>query len=424
MIPCGERTSRTGPCRATRRCLASIDRGPAPIAGTIGRIPYPIGASVGLEELSRSPHALLARLREAEPVSWLPALGGWLVTRRDLALEVMHDSETFTVDDSRFSTRRVVGPSMLTLDGAEHQRHRVPFAAAFRLSAVQERLGGAIEKEAERLVAAMAPAGRAELRAEFAGPLAVCVMVQVLGLGDAHRGEVLGWYRAIVGAVNAVTAGQDVPEPGRNAFHDLRATVERSLDRPVPDSLLAAAAAEGGRLDRAEVVSNAAVLLFGGVDTTEGAIANAVLHLLSHQDQLELVRSDPSRLPSAIEESLRLEPAAAIIDRYAVREVELAGTRIGARELVSVSIAAANRDPDMFPEPDRFLVERANIGRHLAFARGPHVCLGMHLARLEAKVAVGRLLELPCLRLDPERPPPTPVGLIFRKPPALDVIWA
>lgn len=395
------------------------------IAGTIGPIPYPIGASVELEYLSRSPHALLARLREAEPVSWLPALDGWLVTRRDLALEVMRDAETFTVDDPRFSTQLVVGPSMLTLDGAQHQRHRAPFAQAFRLSAIHEQLGGLIEAEAERLVAAMAPAGRAELRAAFAGPLAVAVMADALGLGDTDRGRVLGWYRAIVAAVDAVTAGEEVPEAGRSAFEDLRTTVERVLDRPVPDSLLAAAASDSGRLDRAEVVSNAAVLLFGGVDTTEGAIANAVLHLLSNPDQLKLVRADPSRLPSAIEESLRLEPAAAIIDRYTTREVELAGARIGARQLVSVSIAAVNRDPGTFPDPDRFLAERENVSRHLAFARGPHVCLGMHLARLEAKVALGRLLErLPRLRLDPEHRHPTPTGLIFRKPPALHLIWS
>jgi cytochrome P450 len=368
---------------------------------------------------------VLARLREAEPVSWLPALEGWLVTRRALALDVMRDAETFTVDDPRFSTQRVVGRSMLTLDGSEHQRHRAPFGHAFRLSAVHERLGGHIGEEAERLLAAMAPAGRAELRAAFAGPLAVAVMARVLGLGDADRGEVLWWYRAIVAAVTAVTTGEEVPGAGRRAFEELRASVERVLDDPIPDSLLAGARGHTGGLDRGEVVSNAAVLLFGGVDTTEGAIANAVLHLLSHPDQLELVRADPSLLPSAIEESLRLEPAAAIIDRYTTRQVELAGVRIGERELVSVSIAAANRDPDTFPDPDRFVVERANASRHLAFAGGPHVCIGMHLARLEAKVAIGALLErLPRLRLDPDRLPPTPAGLVFRKPKALDVIWA
>ena len=99
---------------------------------------FPIGAGVAIEDLE-DPHALLAELREHEPVSWLPALDGWLVTRRDLALQVMRDAGTFTVDDARFSTGRVVGPSMLTLDGDEHERHRAPFARPFRLAAVRER---------------------------------------------------------------------------------------------------------------------------------------------------------------------------------------------------------------------------------------------------------------------------------------------
>ena len=101
---------------------------------------FPLGAAVTLHELDKDPHPALARLRASEPVSWLPALNGWLVTRRDLALQVMRDAETFTVDDPRFSTGVVVGPSMLTLDGAEHKRHRAPFAEPFKLAAVR---GGA-----------------------------------------------------------------------------------------------------------------------------------------------------------------------------------------------------------------------------------------------------------------------------------------
>src|SRR5262245_19424794 len=100
---------------------------------------FPIGAAITLEELERDPHPLLHRLRATEPVSWLPALDGWLVTRRDLALDVMRDDETFTVDDPRFSTSQVVGPSMLSLDGDAHARHRDPFAAPFRRDAVLSR---------------------------------------------------------------------------------------------------------------------------------------------------------------------------------------------------------------------------------------------------------------------------------------------
>ena len=108
---------------------------------------FPAGAGATLEELEKDPHALLARLREREPVSWLPVLDGWLVTRRDLAMQVMRDPETYTVDDPRFSTGQVVGSSMLTLDGPEHRRHREPFARPFRLDAVRERFAERVAQE-------------------------------------------------------------------------------------------------------------------------------------------------------------------------------------------------------------------------------------------------------------------------------------
>jgi cytochrome P450 len=382
---------------------------------------FPIGAAARLADLELDPHPLLARLREQEPVSWLPALDGWLVTRRDLAMRAMRDSETFTVDDPRFSTGRVVGPSMLNLDGGRHGRHRDPFARPFRLDAVRERFTEAVESETERLIDALEPDGRAELRRSFAGPLAASVVAFALGLEGADTTAMLGWYDGIVAAVTEVTSGRPVPDSGAEAVAALRASVEPSLDRDPGASLVAAAASEAGGLTRDEVVSNVAVLMFGGIETTEGMISNAVLHLLSHPDQLALVEDDRTLLPNAIEESLRLEPAAAVVDRYATRDVSFGDAPIEAGELVTISIAGANRDPAVFPAPDRFDVRRENASRHIAFAHGPHVCIGMHLARLEAHTAVGRLLDrLPGLRLDAAA---TPRGLVFRKPPELRVVW-
>ena len=158
--------------------------------------------------------------------------------------------------------------------------------------------------------------------------------------------------------------------------------------------------------------------MFGGIETTEGMIANALLHLLSSPAQLALVLADPGLVPAAVEESLRLESAAAVVDRYATVGTRLGGAAIQAGDQVTVSITGANRDPAVFADPDVFDVRRANAGRHLAFAHGPHFCLGAHLARLEAQVAVGTLLaRLPRLRLDPGYPS-APRGLVFRKPPA------
>ena len=153
---------------------------------TSGRRGYPLGAGLTLEMLEGDPYGALARLRGSEPVSWIPVLDGWLVTRRDLCIEVMRDATIFTVDDPRFSTSQVVGPSMLSLDGDEHKRHRDPFARAFLKPEARIRFAEPVEREAHRLVQALAPSGRAEIRRDLAGPLAVNVVANALDLLDVE----------------------------------------------------------------------------------------------------------------------------------------------------------------------------------------------------------------------------------------------
>ncbi|WP_433225348.1 cytochrome P450 [Actinomadura formosensis] len=380
-------------------------------------------ADLTAADLEDDPHPHLARLREHEPAAWIPALGGRLVTSRALALRVLRDAGTFTVDDPRFSTAQVVGPSMLSLDGPAHTRHRDPFARPLRPARTRERFTAFAEAEAARLVAALAPAGRAELRGELAGPLAVAVVAEALGLDGVDAAVVRSWYGAFVEAVSAITAGGTAPQRAAEAYRLLTAAVEDAITASRPGSLLAEAARDEAGLTTAELVANSAILMFGGIDTTEGMIANAALHLLGHPDQLRLVLDDPALLPATVEESLRLEPPAAVVDRYATRDTDLGGTPVRAGDLVRVSIAGANRDPAVFPDPGRFDVRRHNAAAHLAFAHGPHFCFGAPLARLETRAALTALLgRLPGLRLDPDRPA-RPRGLVFRKPPQLDVRW-
>ena len=207
------------------------------------------------------------------------------------------------------------------------------------------------------------------------------------------------------------------------AFTALAGLLRTVIEAPgAADRSVLAAAAAAGELSTDEIISDAAVVMFGGIDTTDGMIANAALHLLSHPDQLELVRSDPALLPAAAEESLRLEPAAAIVDRYATRDTSVAQAGIRAGDRVTVSISGANRDPAVFTDPDRFDLRRPESGRHLAFAHGPHFCIGAPAARAETLAALRALLTLPGLRLDRAQVA-EPRGLVFRKPPTLRVLW-
>ena len=181
---------------------------------------YPLGAAITLAELDADPHPAQARLRAAEPVSWLPSLAaGWSPAtiwcwRRCATLQ------TFTVDDPRFSTAQVIGPSMLSLDGDEHARHRAPFAGPFRPGAVNERFAEVAQAQARRLVDAIQPHGRAELRRAFAGPMAAAIVTCALGLADEETSDVLGWYDAIVASVTAITAGDGPTAAGTRGIHD------------------------------------------------------------------------------------------------------------------------------------------------------------------------------------------------------------
>ncbi|MCU1395567.1 MAG: cytochrome [Ilumatobacteraceae bacterium] len=371
---------------------------------------------VTIAELTGGHHDALARLRAQAPIAWAPAIGAWVVTTREAASAVMRDAVTFTVDDPRFSTARVVGPSMLSLDGEAHARHRDPFAAAYRPAVVVERYGAVIVEVARTLVVDFEPRGEAELRRDLAGPLAVAVVALSLGLDDVDPHRLLGWYDRIVAAVEAVSVGEPIAANATDAYARLRDALISAVHRP--GSVLLEASAV---LDADELASNAAVFLFGGIETSEGMTANVLAHLLTNPDQLALVRADRSLIDAAVEESLRLEPAAARVDRYATRDVELGGASMRAGDFVIVSLAAANRDPEAFPEPDRFDVRRENARNHLAFAHGPHACIGAQLARMQTRAAVSAVLDLLPDAVLSESVEVT--GMVFRKPRRVAVRW-
>ncbi|MDX1448165.1 MAG: cytochrome P450 [Acidimicrobiia bacterium] len=372
------------------------------------------GTEVTRDVLERDLHGTLRALREREPVAWVPSLSGWLVTRRDLAIEVLRDAERFTVDDPRFSTAQILGPSMLSLDGAEHARHREPFGEPLRASAVREKYATWVAAEARRLVEEIAPDGNADLRSAVAGPLAVASVAAVLDMAGVDPAVVRSWYDDIVAAVSAASDGKvgvDVPP-----------AVEL-LGLQVVDSMAAGGLLADARhtLSEDEVVSNTAVMLFGGVETAEGATSNAFVHLLTNPDQLDRVLADPELWSRAVDESLRLEPSVVQLDRFATQDTELGGVHIAAGDFVMVSVAAANRDPDTYPDPDRFDVTRPNSRSHLTFAQGPHHCVGMHLARAETEAALAAAFtRLPGLRLSG---PVEMEGTVFRKPRRVPAAW-
>jgi cytochrome P450 len=376
---------------------------------------------ITLHELSGSHHQAIERLRRVGPVVWVDVLRAWMVLDRTHALAVLRDPARFTVDEPRFSTAQVVGPSMLSLDGPAHRRHREPFVSAFRPTVVLDLFAPVIRAEAVALVERMRPAGRGDLRAGLAGPLAARSAAMLIGLDSIGPTMLLGWYRRIVAATEALSVGaadDEALRSARRAMDALRAAlvdVARDDGSPLHDAASA--------LDEDELVANAAVFLFGGIETTEGMIANLFHTLLADPGLLATVLADRSALDTVIEESLRVEPAVARVDRYATGPVELGAAHIAAGDAVIVSLAAANRDPAWHVRPAELRLDRTTEPGHLTFVHGPHACIGAQVARAEARAAVDAVLDrLPGLAA--VHPLPPVEGVVFRKPSAVPAQWS
>jgi cytochrome P450 len=380
-----------------------------------------LGARVQLAELDEDPYPILAELRRAEPVAWAPALDRWLVTRRSLVLDVLLDPDAFTTESASSPIRQVLDEQMLNVDGPAQRRHREPFAPAFRGRTLREEAATSIAARVDALLDDIVVGTSADLR-PLAARLAVATVVDVLGLTVDDPVLVRSWYDDLAIAL-ANVAGDEPPfERGRATAAEVRDRLAEQLRRhATPHALVERLHTQG--VSERDLGSNVLLAMFGGIETTESMILNATWALLSYPEQLAEIRADRRMLPNAIEESLRWEPAVQTCTRWATRAMRLGGQVIEAGETVECMLGAANRDPEHFADPDRFDVRRVNAGEHLAFGWGRHLCLGLHLARLETRLVLGALLDrLPALRLDPEHPS-RPRGHEFRKPPSLWVCW-
>lgn len=364
-------------------------------------------ARITLADLDDDPYLLIAELRKSEPVAWAPSMDRWLISRRDLILEVIRDPDRFTTNHSRSPILDTFGPQMLSVDGPEHRQHRGPFAPPFRPATLRERTQASVRSRATRLVGAL------EQGDDLTGPasaMAVETVLDILGItGIAATETVIGWYDDLAAALANVMADPDVASTGRHAAGAFREALARTghselLEEPRPN--------------------NALVILFGGIETTQSALLNAIWALALDHESQEAVRADRARLHGAVEESLRWEPAVMTLTRFTTADTELAGQIIPADSAVECLIAGANRDPATFSEPDRYDIFRSNAADHLTFGFGRHHCLGAHLARMEAIEFLGALLDRTPDGFDLADPDqPGPRGHEFRRPPRLSLAW-
>jgi cytochrome P450 len=314
----------------------------------------------------------------------------------------------------------VMGRTLLELEGAEHRASRALVSPSFRSALLDRWRSDLVEVVVHELIDRFAPRGRAELAREFTFAFPVQVIARIMGL---PRKDYLRFQRLSIELLNVVydwECGLAASASLKAYFNGVLAQRRRN---PQDDliSTLAESEIDGARLTDDEIFAFLLLILPAGVETTYRASGNLLVALLTEPTQWDALRADRGLLRGAIEEALRWEPPITTVVRAAVRDCELGGVAIPAGTNVSVSVAAANRDPTRYPDPDRFDPTRRNIA-HLTFGGGPHLCLGMHLARMETAVALNALLDrLPDLRLDSNAPTPQIVGMAFRSPAALPV---
>jgi cytochrome P450 len=383
---------------------------------------------------SRNPYPELAVKRREAPVSKgftmspdvLPegfdVEPGWIAYRYDDCSRILRDAKTFTSTAYDTSIGMVMGHMILGMDDPEHRAHRNLVAHAFREKSLARWEPEFIAPIIDELIDRFAAEGHADLVRQLTFEFPVRVIARLLGLPEEDFPQFHRWGIELIGLVADIDRGLEASESLREYFAGI---VAERRAHPAEDVIsdLIAADVDGEQLSDEAIYSFLRLLLPAGAETTYRSSGNLLFLLLTHPEQLEAVRADRSLLPQAIEEGLRCEPPLLTINRTTTCEVEIGGVTLGPGESITPHLGSANHDEARWDDPDRFDIFRPTIP-HIAFAHGPHMCLGMHLARLETRVLLTRILDrLEDLALDPGDTYPHIRGDVFRSPTALPVTF-
>jgi amino acid adenylation domain-containing protein len=393
----------------------------SPDSQPVSRLENP-GAALSLyhlldPEILANPYPLFHRLRREAPVHWDPFLHAWIVTRYADVLEVL---QSFSADRTP-TPEQLAGmglsqlspmaelmiKQMLFMDAPAHSRLRGLASKAFTPARVQT-LKEHIRDIVTRLLAAAQENGRMDVIADLAEPLPAIVTAEMLGVPVSDHRKLKVWSANFAEMLGNFQHNPDHAKVMVRTVEEMtgyfREAIEEQKQRPRDGLIhsLLTAEIEGDRLTDEEVVANTIITMVGGQETTTNLIGNGVLTLLRYPEQMQKLRDDLSLIPCAVEEMLRFESPSQHTARLAPGDRELGGELIRKRQAVIAVMAAANRDPERFPDPDRFDIARQD-NRHLAFGYAAHFCFGAPLARMEGQIVFEGLLRgFPNLRLEPQ----------------------
>jgi cytochrome P450 len=389
------------------------------LAEPMGRGPAIVDYNPRRPEWIADPFPIFARLRDEEPQHWSDALGGWVLTRYRHVRPLLNDPR-FSADritpfrdhlapDARARVSellKMLGLWAVFNDPPDHTRRRALLNKAFtsrRVAALRPMIAAIVD----HLIDRVAPKGEMDLIADFAYPLPASVIAGMIGVPIDDLDRFKRWSDDIAAFVGSALMSPDKRDRAERGMREIaayfRGMIAEHRRKPSDDILSALIAAQEGeaRLSEDEIVASSVLLLFAGHETTTNLIGNGMLALLRHRDAQEALAAEPDLAQSAVEEMLRYDGPTQAMTRIAREMVELEPglPRIGAGERVFALLNAANRDGEVFPDPDRFDIRRGDT-RHISFGYGIHFCLGAPLARLEGEIAVRALVQrLPGLAL-------------------------
>lgn len=348
---------------------------------------------------------------------------GFAAVRYDAVIEVLRDAERFSSSMYALTMGTVMGHSILEMDPPEHTRHRALIQQAFTKRALERWEEQLVRPTIDALIDRFVERGRADLVRELTFPFPVMVIAEMIGVPpELHD----AFHRAAVELISL----QIAPERGMAGSQKLRTMFAELLEQrratPRDDliSVLARAELDGEKLDDESIFAFLRLLAPAGAETTYRSSSNLLVGLLSTPGAWASVRDDRTLLPNAIDEGLRWECPLTGFLRTAMRDTDVCGTPVAAGTSILVNVGSANHDEQRFEDPRRFDIRRSNAKQHVAFAFGPHRCLGQHLALMETRVLLEQLFaRAPDLRLDPDAAAPGITGLMFRSPPRLDVVF-
>ena len=358
-------------------------------------------------EVLANPYPLFERLRTEAPVHWDPYLHAWVVTRyADVVTVLHHFSANRTPSPEQFAAMGLaeLGPlaqvmvkQMLFMDAPDHTRLRGLASTAFTPARV-EALRSHIKEILNNLLEPLLRAGQMDVIADLAAPLPAIVTAEMMGLPISDANQLKDWSADFAEVLGNFQHNPDRAARTLKCVEEMtsyfRDAVQKSRTDPREGLINALLTAEldGDRLTEEEIIANCIVTMVGGQETTTNLIGNGVLTLLRHPDQLERLQNDLTLIPSAVEELLRYESPSQHTARICREDTELGGQLIRKGQAVIAVMAAGNRDPERFPDPDRLDIGRTD-NRHLAFGWASHFCFGAPLARIEGQLVFEALVR-------------------------------